>query len=93
MGVYNLVADMRWRLYKYVQKSTSMNNMCKYLCTKSVDIVRKHVVLDMGFYNLVADMRWRLYDGVEVMVSTSLLPYSSSSRDRLHHHQLKIFWL
>ena len=58
------------------------------LCTESVDIVRKHVVLDMGVYNLVADMRWRLY-GVEVTVSTSLLPYSSSENQHHHHpHQL-----
>ena len=62
-----------------------------YLCSKSADIVRKHAVLGMGVYNLVADMRWRLYDGVEVRVSTSLLPYSSSKYPhphQLNHHDL-----
>ena len=73
----------------YVQICTSnceqYVQMC-IICTASADIVKKHVVLDTGLYNLgQADMRWRLY-GVEVTVSTLLLPNSSSDLHLHHHH-------
>ena len=68
---------------KYVQICTDMNDMCKYGYIH-VQRVQERRVLDTELYNLgQADMRWRLY-GVEVTVSTLLLPYSSS---QYHHHR------